>query len=84
MMKVGKDMIQGKTNLRKTDYRDVKYNENGWADARKFLPADYDLMLLVLENGQRVNGWSAGENWEGLKIKPHDKVLLWKNKPGEI
>lgn len=60
-------------------YKQVLYLD-GWADAQRYLPADYDLVLLKLDNGRVRAGWSTGCGWDGLKLQPEERVLYWKRK----
>lgn len=68
----------GRKKPRRMEYLDVEYDQNGWADPSKFLPADCDLMCLKLQNGKQVNGWLVGDRWEGLKKKKTDRVVAWR------
>ncbi len=80
MMKVGRDYIKVGEKERKFAYRDIKFDPDGWADATKFLPADYDLMYLKIKNKKSAAGWSVGSKWDGLKLAPEDEILYWKKK----
>jgi len=62
-------------------YRDVKTDDDGWVDAAKYLPADFDLVYMKVEGKKTLSGWMSGNNWEGLRLKEGDKVLYWKRKP---
>lgn len=59
-------------------YKDIFYNDAGWADVEKYLPEDFDLVSMLLENKRIINGWINGLLWEGLRLKSTDKVLFWK------
>ena len=76
MMKVGRDIVQMGEKVRKFLYSDVKYDADGWAEAKKFMPADYDLVFMKTEK-KTYNGWASGKIWDGLKI-PDEPVLYWK------
>lgn len=82
MKKVKRDFIDGK-NPPKISYREVKFDEDGWADAEKWIPADYDLVFMKLKRGPTVSGWAYGNEFIGLRMKPKDVVLYWKRKPDE-
>lgn len=57
----------------------VKYDEDGWVDATKFLPIDYDLMYLKVDGVKGfIRGWYSGTVWDGLKYQEGQKVLYWK------
>lgn len=64
-------------------YYDCKKDNNGWVNAKSYLPADYDLMHLKLHTGKVVFGWISGTNWDGLRIKPGDEVLFWRKSDKE-
>lgn len=63
----------------RADYSMVEFDKDGWADAKRFIPADFDLCLLKIK-GKNKNepGWASGRNWDGLRIKKDDEVLFWK------
>ena len=81
-MKVGVGYLPGKNKLRLVSYKDVKC-EDGWADTRHFLPADFDLMTMKLSSGKEIVGWIQGDNWEGARLKDDDEVFYWKRKLNE-
>jgi hypothetical protein len=57
----------------------VKFDDDKWADANLYLPADYDLVWCKIENlKQKVSGWHTGTSWDGAKMQPEYKVLFWK------
>lgn len=60
------------------NYADIPVDEDGWADAKEFMPADYDLCLLKIKDKKTQSGWASGLNWDGLKVKDEDEVLYWK------
>lgn len=74
--------VDGK--IKRFSYIHVNYDKNGWADATKYLPANYDLVLLKLENGKFCNGWLNVNTWDGLHLKPTDKVLYWRRKLEDV
>ena len=81
MLKVGTDLIfdKKKGKERKISYADIPYDEDGWVDSSKFLPADFDLVYLKSPNHiKTVSGWWSGKIWDGLNIAPDDEVLYWK------
>jgi len=77
MMKVGVDKIKIGEKKRKFSYCNVKYDRNGWADASKYLPADYDLLFLKMKDGEIISGWSYGNKWDGLNLKVDHEVQYW-------
>ena len=81
MMKVSKDFVfdEKKGKPRKFAYRDVKYDPDKWADANKFLPADFDLVHMKVEGRNKdVSGWIKDQDWEGANFRKEYKVLFWK------
>lgn len=66
-------------SLKKTFlYGDCEYNEK-WADANKYLPADFDLVWCKIQDMPKpLTGWHTGTGWDGLKMQPEYKVLSWK------
>lgn len=79
MLKVGVDIIKDKKKgkQRKFSYTDVEYDCDDWADAAKYLPADYDLVHLKTEK-KTISGWRSGNVWAGLRLKGDEKFLYWK------
>lgn len=78
MLKVGRDFVL-KPKRRRMLYKDVP-TQKGWADAFQYLPANYDLMLLKIQDrpGQTVGGWCFGTKWEGARINKADVITEWK------
>jgi hypothetical protein len=62
-------------------YSDCKKDIDGWVDAENFLPGDCDLVYIKIEGQKTFNGWIHGVNWDGLKLKPGQKIKYWKRKP---
>ena len=61
-------------------YQDVEYDIDGWADASRFLPEDFDLVYMRLKRDKSIPGWFNGSSWTGLRLKSDDKVVFWKRK----
>lgn len=59
-------------------YSDVKFNNEGWADAIKFLPKEFDLCDLKTETGKIFRGWYSGQSWDGINVKPKCNIKFWK------
>lgn len=55
----------------------MKYDVEGWADASKYLPSEFDLCELKTDI-KSDSGWHTGQVWDGLNIKENTKVLYWK------
>lgn len=66
-----------KVGFNKAEYKDVKFDVDGWACAKQYMPLDFDLCHLKLKDRVRA-GWASGNAWEGLKLKASDEVLQWK------
>lgn len=88
IQKVGKSKIKLKNVFRNGKeikervfaYRDVFFDPDGWADASRFLPEEYDLVLLKYDTERTTCGWLSGTTWEGLRHNPDQQVLYWKRK----
>jgi hypothetical protein len=65
-------------------YRNVDYDAEGWADAKKWLPADYDLVYMKIRGKPTIVGWSVGKEWLGLRLKDGDVITSWRRKPDEL
>lgn len=72
MMKVG--------TCKENTYSKVHFDDGGWADAKRFLPGDFDLCLLKVKDRKSLVGWISGTSWDGLNMKPDYEVLYWKKK----
>ncbi len=60
-------------------YPMVKYDCDGWADASKYSPIDYDLLFLKIEGLKgTIRGWCSQNRWDGMKWKEGYKVKYWK------
>lgn len=82
--KIGRDMIKTITNTRRyLSYNDLPNGKDEWVDADHYLPADYDMVYMDIKNKKVICGWSAGNGWESLRLRPGDKVLRWKRKQFE-
>jgi hypothetical protein len=63
--------------------RPLKYSDipdgHDWICAKRYLPISFDLMHLNVKNKPKhVSGWWNGEKWEGLRLRPGDRVIKWK------
>jgi hypothetical protein len=61
-------------------YRDVFFDIDGWADCKRYLPEDYDLVYMRLARERTIPGWISGTAWMGIKLKDDDIVKFWKRK----
>lgn len=61
----------------KLSYDDVKYNKDGWADATKYAPSRFEIVVLKTKN-KMANGWYQGGEWFSRKWGKNLQVLQWK------
>ena len=81
MIHVGKPLPAAKIkskNLCKYTYRDIVYDDKGWADATQYLPLDYDLIIAKDESGRVYSGWYNGFSWDGKYLTENHKITRWK------
>jgi len=64
------------------EYRNVKKDIEGWADAQIYRPFPYDLVRMK-PIGKAIPGWWNGTQWEGSRLKADEKVFYWKQE-GEM
>lgn len=64
-------------------YKDIRFDVDGWANSKKFLPEDFDLVLLRLKRERTIPGWINGMKWEGIRLKKDDLVMFWKRNEEE-
>jgi hypothetical protein len=77
MQKVGTKLHE--TGDYRFTYPMVKYDSDGWADASKYHPIDFDLLYLKIEGKKGTfRGWCSGNRWDGSKLECKDKILYWK------
>jgi hypothetical protein len=57
--------------------KDVKTNEEGWADAKLYRPYPYDLVSMRTQR-KIIPGWWSGQKWEGLHLRSDDSIFFWK------
>ena len=61
------------------NYMKVKFDDDKWADASKFLPGDFDLCYCKIRDEKKIlPGWHTGFCWDGSNIKPKHEILFWK------
>jgi hypothetical protein len=73
---VGKQYGLGSKRL--FPYSLVEYGDNGWADANKYLPLEYDLVYVKLKE-KILMGWRSMGKWIGLRFD-NEPVYAWKRK----
>ena len=72
--KTGKDRLM--------TYADCKGDGDDWVDAAKFLPYDFDLVLLRTDQDKTLPGWISASHWDGYRVTSDHKVLFWKRQYG--
>ena len=65
-------------NFTTISYDDVEYDEDGWADATKFAPERFDIVVLHTMDGKEANGWYKGGDWFSHRLGDKIKVKKWK------
>ncbi len=63
---------------RKLSYEAVPKDENGWVNAKEYIPRDFDMCSLKIKDRKTKSGWAIGNKWDGLNIRPKDEILYWK------
>ena len=61
----------------KLEYDEVRYDKNGWADAKVYAPSRFEIVELKTEKGT-ANGWYKGGDWFSVKLGDKIKVFKWK------
>lgn len=57
----------------------IEKDKDGWVDPNKYLPLDYDL-VLVLVGEKMIPAWHALGHWDGLRLPLKAEVKCWKEK----
>jgi hypothetical protein len=79
LQKVGQKYLDKDKKWKKCQYNMFEYDEDGWADASRFLPLDFDLCnVKVKDKPKTYSGWHTANYWDGLNIKKDDVILYWK------
>lgn len=71
--KVGKRYYDGELK-----FVEVPCNNQGWVDASQYLPEDYVMCRVELDDGTRRSAWHSGNKWDGAWIRESDQILFWK------
>ncbi len=61
-------------------YKHIIYDIDGWVDAKKYLPLDFDLVYIRVKGRKDQMGWHSTNMWDGLDLKKTDEVLFWKKR----
>jgi len=75
---VGKIKVKNQKHGVYWSYRDVKYDECGWACVDDFLPMEFELCYLKTDDNKSLMGWYTGAIWDGMKVKETDVIKYWK------
>ena len=58
----------------------TNFNSEGWADATRFRPIPFDLVLVETLQGKKFPAWWNQHKWEGLHLKSSDSIKRWKRR----
>ena len=61
-------------------YNSTVFNEDGWADAKKYRPIPFDLVTIQTETGKNFIGWWNTLCWQGLRLRKQDHIKFWKRR----
>lgn len=80
-LKVGRSKFVSPKNQQTyiLSYNDVEKDVDGWVDASKYLPIDFDL-LIVKTKESSFPAWSVGNHWDGVRVTDKTEVLFWKKR----
>lgn len=59
-------------------YSHCEYKD-GWADASKYKPLKYDLVMLLYGKRQ-IPGWWTGNDWAGRKVPTNSEPTAWNKR----
>lgn len=59
-------------------YTQVKYDDDGFADSSIYLPEDFDMCYLLLDDGKIKKGWWGGFAWDGAVVNKDDTITHWR------
>lgn len=62
-------------------YADLPLNAKYYS-VEKYLPEHFDMVWMFLEDGKKIRGWWAGNEWISRHLKGR-KVLGWQRINGE-
>lgn len=78
MIKIGTLIKTPEGKSKKISYKHAIRDEEGWIDASRFLPEDFDMVEIKSDGLKQVFGWCMGKCWDGLYVKPKMKIKFWK------
>jgi len=66
-------------------YKDVKLDEEGFADASLFSPFPFDLVeCVVKQNSSPTSGWFTGGGYYGIRMGDKNRIYKWRrNREGD-
>ncbi len=59
-------------------YLSVEKDRDGYVDARKYIPVDFDICTLKIKDKKEKPGWAVKMKFYGMRIDPEDEILAWK------
>jgi len=59
-------------------YTKVIYDQKGYAEAEHYIPEDFDMCYLKLDDGTIKKGWWGGFAWDGASVNKYDTITQWK------
>lgn len=60
-----------------------RFNEEGWADANKYLPIPFDLVTVWTDTDKKIAAWWDENIWTGFRLTQKDRVLFWQRRKYE-
>ena len=60
------------------DYKDIIKNDDGWIDSKKYLPREYDIVLVKVDGLKPYPGWYSGSGWDGARYRKWHTIRAWK------
>lgn len=78
MLKVGHSIVPFKGKTRLLGYDLIDYQDDGFADANKYIPNDFDMCFLTTSLGKRMNGWWTGQEFYSIRLLPGDVIVSWR------
>lgn len=78
MLKVGHCKVPYKDGERTLGYDLVFYEPDGFADPKKYTPSDFDICLLITEEGKRRTGWWTGQEYWGHRLSRDEVIVGWR------
>ncbi len=64
-------------------YKNTRFNNGGWANASKYRPIPFDLVIVHTKCGREHVGWWNKKSWDGLHLNSTDIIDKWKRRKYE-